>query len=168
MDFLAHKTEDGRVQTVREHLEGTAQLCAAFARQFDAEEHGYLAGIAHDIGKYSDAFQKRLDGGPKVDHASAGAFECFQIGAGAEAICVAGHHGGLPDFGNGKVDRAGESTVCGRLKKASEGKIPPYREHWNGTLPKPVKQAPLQPNLSVAAWTRMLYSCLVDADYMET
>ena len=38
MDFLAHKTEDGRVQTVREHLEGTAQLCAAFARQFDAEE----------------------------------------------------------------------------------------------------------------------------------
>ena len=168
MDFLAHKTEDGRVQTVREHLEGTARLCAAFARQFDAEEHGYLAGIAHDIGKYSDAFQKRLDGGPKVDHASAGAFECYQIGAGAEAICVAGHHGGLPDFGNGKVDRAGDSTVCGRLKKVIEGKIPPYREHWNGTLPKPAKQPSLQTNLSVAAWTRMLYSCLVDADYLDT
>lgn len=75
--YLAHLTEDGRTQTILEHLKGTASLCSAFAAAFDAEAQGQLAGMAHDIGKYSAAFQRRLHGGPKVDHASAGAFECL-------------------------------------------------------------------------------------------
>lgn len=70
--YLAHLTEDGRTQTILEHLKGTASLCSAFAAAFDAEAQGHLAGMAHDIGKYSAAFQRRLHGGPKVDHASAG------------------------------------------------------------------------------------------------
>ena len=76
--YLAHLTEDGRTQTILEHLKGTASLCSAFAAAFDAEAQGHLAGMAHDIGKYSAAFQRRLHGGPKVDHASAGAFECLK------------------------------------------------------------------------------------------
>ena len=67
--YLAHLTEDGRTQTILEHLKGTASLCSAFAAAFDAEAQGHLAGMAHDIGKYSAAFQRRLHGGPKVDHA---------------------------------------------------------------------------------------------------
>ena len=45
MEFLAHISDDGRKQTVQEHLEGTAQLCSEFAAEFDAAEQGYLAGI---------------------------------------------------------------------------------------------------------------------------
>ncbi len=169
MDYFAHKSEDGRLQTLQEHLNETAMLCAMFAKQFGAKEHGYLAGVAHDIGKYSDAFQKRLNGGPKVDHASAGAYECLKIHALPEAICVAGHHGGLSDFGNMKTDRAGDATVCGRLKKAQKDRIPPYLQNWGGDLPKPAGQLrSLSENLSFATWTRMLYSCLVDADYLDT
>ena len=167
MDYFAHKAEDGRLQTVQEHLEGTAKLSASFAKQFGAEEHGYLVGIAHDIGKYSDAFQKRLEGGKKVDHASAGAWECYKIKALPEAICVVGHHGGLPDFGNMIADQAGDATVCGRLKKAQKDQIPCYSQNWVGSLPVPSTQLNLS-NLSFAAWTRMLYSCLVDADYLDT
>lgn len=66
MEFLAHISDDGRKQTVQEHLEGTARLCSEFAAEFDAAEQGYLAGISHDIGKYTEAFQRRLHGGPKV------------------------------------------------------------------------------------------------------
>ena len=55
MEFLAHISDDGRKQTVQEHLEGTARLCSEFAAEFDAAEQGYLAGISHDIGKYTEA-----------------------------------------------------------------------------------------------------------------
>lgn len=66
---LAHISEDhSREQTVYEHLTGTAELAKQFAAAFGAEEDGYLLGLLHDIGKYSDAFQHRLDGGVRVDH----------------------------------------------------------------------------------------------------
>ena len=90
MEFLAHISDDGRKQTVQEHLEGTARLCSEFAAEFDAAEQGYLAGISHDIGKYTEAFQRRLHGGPKVDHATAGAIECANAGSGQAAVCVIG------------------------------------------------------------------------------
>ena len=93
--YLAHLTEDGRTQTILEHLKGTASLCSAFAAAFDAEAQGHLAGMAHDIGKYSAAFQRRLHGGPKVDHASAGAFECLKAQQLAAAFAISGHHGGI-------------------------------------------------------------------------
>ena len=88
--YLAHLTEDGRTQTILEHLKGTASLCSAFAAAFDAEAQGQLAGMAHDIGKYSAAFQRRLHGGPKVDHASAGAFECLKAQQLAAAFAISG------------------------------------------------------------------------------
>lgn len=62
MNYLAHIAEDGRQQTVAEHSRGTAELCAGFASAFGAEELGRLAGLAHDLGKYSDDFQRRLRG----------------------------------------------------------------------------------------------------------
>ena len=62
MQYLAHIAADGREQTVQAHLEGTAVLAAQFARPFGAEGQAELAGLAHDLGKYSAAFQRRLQG----------------------------------------------------------------------------------------------------------
>lgn len=102
--FLAHISEDGtRTQTVKEHLQGTAELCAKFATVFDAEQAGYYTGMLHDIGKYSTAFQHRLLGGAKVDHSTAGAKEALNQNQFCTAFAVAGHHGGLPDGGS-RVD----------------------------------------------------------------
>ena len=114
--FYAHIREDGKVQTVEEHLRGTAQRCARFASRFGEAERGYMLGYAHDIGKYSEAFQKRLLGGAKVDHATAGALECAKAGEDLMACCAAGHHGGLPDYGNPRADYPGAPTCVGRLK----------------------------------------------------
>lgn len=166
--MLAHIAQDGRQQTVEEHLRGTAQRCSAFAQVFGAGPHGFLAGSAHDIGKYSQAFQRRLQGGPKVDHATAGAVECARIGAAQVACCVMGHHGGLPDLGNLKADRPEDPTFFGRLKKGIGGQIEPYPA-WQGKLvAPPPPNLPGDEALALSFWTRMLYSCLVDADYLDT
>ena len=164
--FFAHIREDGKTQTVEAHLDGTAARCAEFAARFGEESRGRLLGYAHDIGKCSEEFQKRLLGGAKVDHATAGALECAKVGENLAACCVVGHHGGLPDFGNPRMDLAGAPTCVGWLKKGLGGGIP--KCFWSGTLPSPGTAPTLPDSFSLALWTRMLYSCLVDADFLDT
>lgn len=166
MAFYAHIREDGKTQTVEAHLEGTAQRCAQFADSFAEAQRGYLLGYAHDIGKYSEEFQRRLLGGPRVDHATAGALACAKKGEYFVGCCVAGHHGGLPDYGNARVDMAGTATFVGRIKKGEEGAIPQCL--WTGTLPQAGAMPAFRDPFALSLWTRMLYSCLVDADYLDT
>ena len=166
--YLAHLTEDGRTQTILEHLKGTASLCSAFAAAFDAEAQGQLAGMAHDIGKYSAAFQRRLHGGPKVDHASAGAFECLKAQQLAAAFAISGHHGGLPD-GGGRRGAAGTGTFWGRINRASQRNLEDYHA-WQSEFSLPHANTPAfaGTRLEGMFFTRMLFSCLVDADYTDT
>ena len=148
-------------------MNNVAAQSAEYAEAFDANMQGYLIGKAHDIGKCSAAFQKRLMGGPIVDHASAGALECAKLDALWAACCVAGHHGGLPDVGNMNNDMPDDPTLIGRLKNAMSNGIPPYE------LLEPLPSA-VPPNgfgkdhLTDSFLIRMLYSCLVDADYLDT
>lgn len=164
--YFAHIRKDGKAQTVEEHLHGTSEKCALFASAFGEEKRGKMLGYAHDIGKCSEEFQKRLKGGAKVDHATAGALECARIREDLAACCVVGHHGGLPDYGNPSVDYPGAPSCVGRLKKGLNGGIPTC--HWTGSLPEPGQQPALQDRFTQSLWTRMLYSCLVDADYLDT
>lgn len=169
MDYLAHLSEDHREQTVLDHLEGTAALCRDFAAAFGAEEQGRLAGLAHDLGKYSAAFQKRLRGGPKVDHATAGAWECFQRGQVPAAFCAAGHHGGLPDGGS-RTDGPDDATLLGRMRRAEGAGVAPY-EAWAEELSLPPARLPAfceKDRLTADFFIRMLYACLVDADFLDT
>ena len=170
MEYYAHISEDGlRCQTVAEHLTGTASLCRKFAAAFDAGEDGQLAGLTHDWGKCTEGFQNRLlRGGPKVDHATAGALLCDKRNSFA-AVCVAGHHTGLPDVGNRKVDRSSDSTFCGRMKRGTERHdLERCGESGVELPPLPGSIPPIKSNLQASFWTRMLYSCLVDADFLDT
>ena len=170
MAYLAHISEDQREQTVLEHLEGTAELCGHFARSFGAEELGKLVGMAHDIGKYSDAFQCRLRGGDRVDHATAGAYECCRLNQLSAAFCVAGHHGGLPNGGT-RGDSSDLPTFHGRMRRAGEGKLESYTS-WKREVVLPPSPPPIFQGKSGALdaffFIRMLYSCLVDADFLDT
>ena len=164
--FLAHISEDReRMQTVKEHLQGTAELAEAFARPFGGGEQAKLAGKLHDIGKYSREFQHRLEGGPKVDHSTAGGKEAFQLRQIEAAFAVMGHHGGLPDYG-GKNDTGDTSTLYGRQQK----KVPDYSAWKQEIALSPASRPSHIPpdNLSEAFYIRLLYSCLVDADYLDT
>lgn len=108
---LAHISEDGtRTQTVYDHLAGTARLAGSFAAPFGAQSEAEFAAWLHDVGKYSDAFQLRLKGGPKVDHSTAGAQEAWVRHHPHAAFAVAGHHSGLPDGGS-PADDPGDATL---------------------------------------------------------
>ena len=163
--YYAHWSEDGRKQTVLAHLLRTALLCAQFAEKFGEKALGYWAGLLHDIGKFTQAFQKRLFyGGKKVDHATAGAWESkayLPI-----SLCIMGHHSGLPDLG-GRTDK-GKPTYFGRMNKAKSGQLEPY-DAWKEEveLPQAPKMEP-KTELELDFLIRMLYSCLTDADFLDT
>ena len=165
--YWAHVSADGtRSQTVRQHLLGTATLAEQFAQPFGAGSQAYLAGLLHDIGKYSHDFQKRLAGSiDRVDHSTAGAKEAWQLRQAEVAFAVAGHHGGLPD-GGGRTDSSDTGTLFGRIYRD----VPDYSV-WHDEINLPEASHPAQiprDNFSTSFYIRMLYSCLVDADYQDT
>lgn len=175
---IAHINKLGEKQSVAEHLSGTAKLAEQFADEFGCGRAACLCGYMHDIGKYSDAFQKRIrdpEHQKKVDHSTAGAKELCRMSADyiCLAMAVAGHHSGLLDGGNSKIAQAGDGTFFGRLKS----EIPSY-EKWkgeisldatlrNGALPAFCMER-TNPAFTMSFFIRMMYSCLVDADYLDT
>ncbi len=169
--YLAHRGDNGEEQTIQQHLSGTAHLAGKFAEAFGAQEMGFCEGMLHDIGKYSKEFQERLHGGKKVDHATAGAKVCWEKGGIYPFLsyCIAGHHAGLPDTGR-RTDTAGEGTLFGRLKKT----IPDYQAYKNEIPIPSISNLPFQPfpdedmGFCSSVLIRMLYSCLVDADFLDT
>lgn len=177
MKYLAHISEDKqREQSIKSHLEGTALLAKEFAEEFGYGEWGYFCGMLHDIGKYSTKFQGRIMGsGEKADHATAGAQLCLRLGKEkgsyyvAPAYCIAGHHAGLPDTGT-SADTGDRGTFTGRMKKRVEDYGAYQEEISIPQLPPPVLSAAEKKDLtfSMSFLIRMLYSCLVDADYLNT
>lgn len=172
--FWGHRTDDGRVQPLIEHLRGVSELAGQFAGAFGEGEMGKLAGLYHDIGKYSKEFQEyiRAGGGQKVDHSSAGMQELWKRKSRelvAAAFCVAGHHGGLPDGGT-KFDDASAGTLMARVNKTLFD-YQVYKSEWSE--PPAVSASSLQKatwtsKFAFQFYTRMLFSCLVDADFLDT
>ena len=102
---IAHINDLGKKQSIKEHLLGTAEKAEQFAEEFGCGEAGYLCGLMHNIGKYSEAFQRRINDPEhekKVDHSTAGAKELCHIcrESGFLAMAVAGHQSGFLDGGN--------------------------------------------------------------------
>ena len=173
MEFVTHRREDGTFQPLKEHIENVGERAAQFAAAFDAAEHGREAGLLHDIGKYSSKGQKRQrdpEHTAKVDHSSAGAQEAFRRKDPMAAFAVAGHHGGLPNMG-GKGD-LDTGTLMARLHKPLTGGDDPSAWKREIVLPDRISM----PQWAVqcregrvqALYTRMLFSCLVDADFLDT
>ncbi len=63
MEYYAHSLEGeppDQWQPLEEHLKNVAEMAAEFARPFGGQAWACLAGLWHDLGKYSAAFQKKL------------------------------------------------------------------------------------------------------------
>ena len=175
--YYAHSLEDRPEkywQPLKEHLLVVQKEAADRGRKFGASKAAGQTGLFHDIGKYTKPYQKRLRGGPAVDHATAGAkmvntlaeTDMDRAMAQLIAYAIAGHHGGLPDMHRetGSLDE--------RLKKT----LDPLDPTW---------MAEIQPNITglwpegfildqervafqLSFLTRMIFSCLVDADFRDT
>jgi CRISPR-associated endonuclease/helicase Cas3 len=170
VSYLAHKTEDGREQPLIEHLNAVASMAGEFADVFDSADFARIIGRNHDLGKFSEKFQRRIrDENIRVDHSTAGGQSvynqnknCFGLIA---AYCIMGHHGGLPD-GGAAVDDADRPTLYGRLKRAVE-----FYDAYSSEV---TEQKIVPPNTDLsdmfgaAFLTRFLFSALVDADFLDT
>ena len=165
-------------QPLHEHLHQVADLARAHAAKFGAGEWGYVAGLLHDLGKYSDAFQARLEGSfDRVDHSTAGAVEAGERWQGLARplqFVIAGHHAGLAN--GGEEEAARRTSLRDRLAAI----VPDYSSYGGEIeLPADLPTPRLGRHIDVAGrsdrtgfqaafFTRMLSSCLVDADYLDT
>lgn len=166
--FLAHISQDNtREQSIAAHCHETADIAGDFASSFNCIEWGYGCGLVHDIGKYSEKFQKRLHGGSITDHATAGAQELYKRKNIFAAYCVSGHHSGLLNGGT-RADCAGEATLMGRMKKDLENYHAFEKEIEIPAFPAPSLQPLGEFGFTASFFIRMLFSCLVDADYLNT
>ena len=130
--YIGHRGEQGKCQALSDHLANVSNIAGCFGAAFNAEAHARRTGTLHDAGKYSPAAQRRMadpEHTPKVDHSTAGAkIALEQCRDGAGALAIAGHHGGMPDFG-GRLASAGDGTLLGRMKKDLSGPYD-YAAFW--------------------------------------
>jgi CRISPR-associated endonuclease/helicase Cas3 len=193
---IAHLAEDGREHSLEEHLRSVGRLAGQFAASWGATVHAKIAGELHDLGKYASDFQdyirsaQRSDAerraahietegdepGPRrVDHSTAGA---LHVAAAAGrvgpllAFVIAGHHAGLAN----KADldaRLAKPEKRARLAEALRG-TPPAALLAPATLPAPFPTQATTPAereriaRKLELWTRMLFSALCDADFLDT
>lgn len=169
-----------------EHLTSVARLAQEFSYPFKNGDWGYLAGLWHDLGKYKADFQSYIrnasgfdrdeadEGGPgKVDHTTAGAIHAVErLGPPGRilAYLIAGHHSGLPDWY--KEDAPGRSLgerLADRQHLAASLQGAPPPSVLDGA---PLTTIPCGGGLGngehAHLWVRMLFSCLVDADFLDT
>lgn len=185
-------------QSLVDHLESTACLARKFAESFGAGDWASLCALWHDLGKFVPAWQKHIRQGSgydldahietlggKVNHSSAGAvlaFDKIKIPAIARILAypVAGHHAGLPDWHPGE---APGSPLPERVCKRNDLKDLDYTDlsqvesldevgqFFNAQLPStpPLNTADWKKGSEhLHLWIRMLFSCLVDADFLDT
>lgn len=168
-------------QTLMDHLEGTAKLAGEFARPFGSEDWARACAFAHDTGKASPEWQRYLASKSgyydetahletchgKLDHSTPGArFAEVILGKGIGRIlsyCIAGHHAGLPDW------IGDQASLAYRLQKNSIDNIPDeYRNLLSSARPSSPPWQFTQKGLDLSLWIRMLFSCLVDGDFLDT
>lgn len=161
-------------QKLDDHLRQVSELCASRGTALGLSEAARLAGQFHDFGKHDPAFDRVLQGNPdRVDHSTAGgvllltrAESRTRFAAELLAHAIVGHHAGLPDSlgeaslsarRDGYVDRIPAAVT----DATTVDLMPAARE-----LVARVRPATLPFDLSLAG--RMLFSCLVDADFRDT
>ncbi|MBA3635965.1 MAG: CRISPR-associated endonuclease Cas3'' [Rubrobacteraceae bacterium] len=151
---------------LEEHLRAVAQLAAAKAGKFGGEDLAYLAGMIHDVGKYNPAFQKRLKDthagrvAERVEHAVYGALLALELGSPAAAPIVLGHHTGLPS--RAQLQNALADPAAVEAWAAFRSLVPP------STAVAATKRRGLRIETRLEMFLRMVFSALVDADYLDT
>lgn len=183
MKYVAHAKE-GEIHSLEDHLREVAKLAETFAGEFGAGDWAYIAGLWHDIGKYRKTFQKYIRqgtglpdahiekaGNPRTNHASSGAiYAQRKLGANHLPISyvIAGHHAGLPDY-DGGGDALG-APLDEILKTDKELEAEALKEN----IPEDILDTPTPNTICLGGfegfhlWIRMLFSCLVDADFLDT
>lgn len=187
MNYYAHTAETAngerdpdksRWQPLSEHLQNVAERAKQLAAPFGLADEAHLAGLLHDLGKYGKRFQQRLDDPAirGINHWAHGAFAAWKSSR-VGAFAIDGHHTGIPaarrdddqlrclantlkDFKSG-AETNPKTNITESLDTLFE------RLRQDGlTVPTVSQKEPF--DFATALRTRMLFSCLVDADFLDT
>ena len=168
-----------------EHLLGVAELAASFAERFVAAEWTHLAGLWHDLGKFRPQFQRYIRAASgfeadahiegkagKAPHSTAGALlACDRFGDKGRVLAylIAGHHAGLSDWNSENSSLQHRLELDDSRAELNEALVesPPDTIRDPGTFSADLRAVPGGKE-GFALWIRMLFSCLVDADFLDT
>lgn len=183
----AHKSEHSE-QSIKQHLIGVAELASHYSNDI-MRDLAYKVGLAHDIGKYAEAFQNRLEGSSiRYEHSACGAIEIGELPQNKDEkdmtymlqYCIAGHHTGLPDGGTAVDSADADNTLHAKLNRkkyyTGDADYSSYKEEINLQLPDYTElmsiigrsRNVIEVIEKYAFFTRYLFSCLTDADYIDT
>ncbi len=176
------------------HLQAVASQSQEFAANIDSlgktQGWAYLAGLWHDLGKYRPGFQRYLQASENPDahiegkvpgrektHSAAGALwametlgadhgERGRLAARVLAYVIAGHHAGLDDWHQGLFERLSGADALTELQEAKDAQPPASVLDAEKFVPD--LTAIPGGATGFAFWVRMIFSCLVDADFLDT
>lgn len=159
---------DWVIQSNDEHQRNVASLASSFAEQFGMGEWGKVLGLLHDVGKEQKTFQQHIkkESGYEPDtkvegeynHAYVGALVAKKLFASPIPYyqfidnIIMGHHRGLYDDGERRCI----------LQKDIPADVSVSNLDINLNMP------PCKSSQDIHHVIRMLFSCLVDADRLDT
>ena len=188
--YAKSKREDGTQELLKDHLSKVSELAGEFGEQISSKKSAELCGKLHDFGKYSESFQGVLEGRcSHIDHAVCGAAFLYCLAGKRRNDCrsvlevINGHHDGLIgyDYLKNFLEnslRENKPTECNNRKTAALSGQAQYQAAANAFLKdfpqfaseglkidKLQKAKEICESVDSMLFTRMLFSCLVDADY---
>ncbi len=179
MIYYAHTAEDAagkrlpesEWQLLSDHLRNVAELAANFAAYFGASNEARLAGLLHDLGKYRPEFQAYLRGerasSVETQHAIFGAAWAADESrqAPCTALAIAGHHAGL----HNQCDIEGMCSKRGlRIPETIPALIALFESELGPLPPPPAPPEWVRDEYSAEVYARLIFSCIVDADRLDT
>nr|WP_315122029.1 CRISPR-associated helicase Cas3' [uncultured Porphyromonas sp.] len=192
--IIAHTREDGSLQTLPEHIEGVAHHCSLFLEEAGLPELaplGRLLAQLHDAGKAQSAFQHYILGksAQKAPHSAAGALLATQLLpslpkehplkrtriAQLLAYAISGHHRGLYDYGEleNKLKNIDTKDRCKKVE-GTLSELMSEVQNWakeHGAKAEAYLRklaSRVEEEEQAQALIRLLFSCLVDADFLDT
>ncbi len=186
VEFFAHWNDDKK-QELKEHLINVARLSESYSVE-KLKRIVFLCGLYHDLGKYTNEFQKKIDD-PQIrtSHSDCGAYEMYKRGkedipkpiAFLLAYCISGHHTGLKDGGS-RGDGENDATLWAALNSAKEKSYEYFKTEIDKT---DLSKSDIDDFISYFSdcgndkerimekyvfLTKYIFSCLTDADFIDT
>lgn len=172
-DYYVHTPPEGsdRWHPLAEHLTETAKKASSMGRNRTEKETLFLAGLLHDLGKYQAEFQNYLNARyrgkehDKVPHAMLGAQFAYKHAFGEVAFAIAGHHAGIPNLSD---FRNSLERLQSQLGDKDDALLRLLEADLSDTITIPTESLNAVDEYDFDTITRYLYSCLVDADFLDT